>query len=210
MKMSMKIVSCLLVSPVLAIAPAHALTFKKGQVLGADGEVYDGASPDHKEALIERSKSEGLFGAQGKKSGVQGDNLFIVVEDDLVFVPINELKGKSRDQVTEVVKEHIVEHLAADITTYNTDIDGSIDMDGLERDLGNVDNEITQQIANDIADVAVSAEAAAALTEATAAVATVDVNDAAAVAAAEANFEAAFEAAHEEKCAGGPGSADGC
>ena len=25
--------------------PAAALTFKKGQVLGSDGEVYDGASP---------------------------------------------------------------------------------------------------------------------------------------------------------------------
>jgi len=35
---------------------------------------------------------------------VQGSNLFIVVEDDLVFVPINELKGKSKDQVTEVIK----------------------------------------------------------------------------------------------------------
>ena len=105
-----------------------------------------------------------------------------------------------------MIKGHIVQHLTADITKYNTDIDGSLDMEGLERDLQNVDNEITQQIA----DVAVSAEAAAALTEATAAIATVDVNDAAAVAAAEANFEAAFEAAHEEKCAGGPGSADGC
>ena len=129
-----------------------------------------------------------------------------------MFVPIDELKGKSKDQVTEVIKGHIVQHLTADITKYNTDIDGSLDMEGLERDLQNVDNEITQQIANDIADVAVSAEAFANAEscEATAAIATVDVNDAAAVAASEANFEAAFEAAHEEKCAGGPGSADGC
>ena len=51
---------------------------------------------------------------------------------------------------------------------------------------------------------------AEALTEATLAVATVDVNNAAEVAAAEASYEAAFEAAHEQKCAGGPGSADGC
>lgn len=210
MKIFVKMVSCLFVSSVLVAAPVQALTFKKGQVLGADGGVYDGASPDQKEALIEKSKSKGWFGAEGKKSGVQGSNLFIVVEDDLVFVPINELKGKSKEQVTEVIKGHIVEHLTANITKYNTDVDGSVDMEGLERDLQNVDSEITQQIANDIADVAVSAEAAAALTEATAAIATVDVNDAAAVAAAEADFEAAFEAAHEEKCAGGPGSADGC
>ena len=210
MKITTKLFSGLMVAAALAAAPAHALTFKKGQVLGSDGEVYDGASPDHKEALVQKSKSKGWFGAEGKKSGVQGSNLFIVVEDDLVFVPIDELKGKSKDQVTEVIKGHIVEHLTANITKYNTSVDGSRDMEGLQRDLQNVDNEITQQIANDIADVAVSAEAAAALTEATAAIATVDVNDAASVAAAEANFEAAFEAAHQEKCAGGPGSADGC
>ena len=31
----------------IACAPlaAHALTFKKGQVLGNDGEIYDGSSP---------------------------------------------------------------------------------------------------------------------------------------------------------------------
>ena len=62
-------------------------------------------------------------------------------------MPINELKGKSKDQVTEVIKGHIVEHLTANITKYNTDPDGSMDMEGLERDLKNVDSEITQQIA---------------------------------------------------------------
>ena len=51
---------------------------------------------------------------------------------------------------------------------------------------------------------------AEALTEATLAIATVDVTNAAEVAAAEAAYEAAYEAAHAEKCAGGPGSADGC
>ena len=209
MRISTKFVYGLVIASALAAMPAHALTFKKGQVLGSDGEVYDGASPDHQAALVEQSKKEGWFGNK-KSSGVQGSNLYIVVEDDVVFVPIDELKGKSKDQVTELIKGHIVQHLTADITKYNTDIDGSIDMEGLERDLQNVDNEITQQIANEIADVAVSAEAAAALTEATAAIATVDVNDAAAVAAAEASCEAAFEAAHQEKCAGGPGSAEGC
>lgn len=210
MRMSTKFVYGLMVASALAAAPVHALTFKKGQVLGSDGGVYDGASPDQKDALIEKSKSKGWFGAEGKKSGVQGSNLFIVVEDELVFVPIDELKGKSKDQVTEIVKGHIVEHLTANLKGYYTAADGTIDVEGLERDLPNVNDEVTQQIANEIADVAVSAEAAAALTEATAAIATVDVENAAAVAAAEANYEAAFEAAHQEKCAGGPGSAEGC
>ena len=51
MKLSMKIVSCLLISSAMAAAPANALTFKKGQVLGADGEVHDGASPEQRGSI---------------------------------------------------------------------------------------------------------------------------------------------------------------
>ena len=66
--------SCLMIFCVIAAAPAHALTIKKGQVLGAVGEVHDGASPDHQAALVEQSKKEGWFGNK-KSSGVQGSNL---------------------------------------------------------------------------------------------------------------------------------------
>ena len=62
MKLSMKIVSCLLISSAMAAAPANALTFKKGQVLSADGEVHDGASPEQQAALVEQSKQDGWFG----------------------------------------------------------------------------------------------------------------------------------------------------
>ena len=67
MKLSMKIVSCLVISAMVA-APANALTFKKGQVLGADGEVHDGASPEQQAALVEQSKQDGWFGKK-KNSG---------------------------------------------------------------------------------------------------------------------------------------------
>ena len=35
---------------------AHALTFKKGQVLGSDGQIYDGASPAEIAKLISVAK----------------------------------------------------------------------------------------------------------------------------------------------------------
>ena len=75
---------------------ATALTLKSGQVLSSDGQVHDGASPEQKEALIAKSKEQGWFGAEGKKSGVQGSNVYVVVQDELVFVPIKEIKGKSK------------------------------------------------------------------------------------------------------------------
>jgi len=189
----------------------YALTLKSGQALSSDGQVYNGASPEQQEALIAKSKSKGWFGAEGKKSGVQGSNVYIVVQDELVFVPIKEIKGKSREGVTEVIKNHIVDALMADATVKAIAAEGSIDAESLERlaELANdpVTSEIAAQIAEDAAGNSAMAEA---LTEATLAIATVDVNNAAAVAAAEAEYEAAFEAAHAEKCAGGPGSAEGC
>ena len=41
-----RVVALVAASSLLALSPANALTFKKGQVLGSDGEVYDGASPN--------------------------------------------------------------------------------------------------------------------------------------------------------------------
>ena len=87
MVLSKTIASCLLISSVLFTAPALALTFKKGQVLGADGEVYDGASPDQRDAIISNSKREGLFGAEGAKAGLAGSNLFRQVVMVVMMAP---------------------------------------------------------------------------------------------------------------------------
>ena len=57
----------------LAIAStSHALTFKKGEVLGPDGEIYHGASPEQMERLIERAAAEDM------PAGVVGNNVFVV------------------------------------------------------------------------------------------------------------------------------------
>ena len=87
----------------LFTAPVHALTFKKGQVLGADGGVYDGASPGQREALVLNSKRTGLFGSEGAKAGVYGSNIFVVVGEDVVFVPVSEVRGKSKEEMMDVI-----------------------------------------------------------------------------------------------------------
>ena len=43
----------------LLTSTANALTFKKGEVLGSDGKVYDGASPEMEASLIRRAEEEG-------------------------------------------------------------------------------------------------------------------------------------------------------
>nr|BDD45937.1 hypothetical protein 1 [Alphaproteobacteria bacterium] len=125
-------------------------------------------------------------------------------------MPLSELRGKSKEGVTEVIKEHIVNALTAELAEKHIAEEGYLDAEHAEKFEKLANDPITAEIAAEIADAAADDPAMAeALTEATLAIATVDINNAAEAAAAEASYEAAFEAAHEQKCAGGPGSADG-
>ena len=81
---------------VLGAGQATALKLKTGQVLGSDDGVYDGASPEQVERMIENAECED-WGDSKQTSGVIGRNIFIVVEEKPVFVPLNELQGKPRN-----------------------------------------------------------------------------------------------------------------
>ena len=91
----------------LTAGTASALTLKKGQVLGSDGIVYTGASPAQKAAIIANSKRKDFFGNELGKSGLTGTNLFIVVEEDVVFVPISEVVGKDKDAVKDIIMDAV-------------------------------------------------------------------------------------------------------
>ena len=89
---------------------ASALTFKKGQVLGSDGKIYDGASPDLQERLIAKAKRT------GDSAGVAAGKLYVVVEDTITFVPLTDLVGKSEDTIKEIVVEKVTETVTAVFT----------------------------------------------------------------------------------------------
>ena len=82
---------------------ASALTFKKGQVLGSDGQIYDGASPDLRDRLIKKAQRT------GESAGVTAGKLFVVVNDTITFVPLSDLAGKSEETVKEIVVEKVTE-----------------------------------------------------------------------------------------------------
>lgn len=93
---------------------AHALTFKKGQVLGSDGQIYDGASPAEIAKLISVAKEE------GKTAGVFGGNLFVIVNDGVTFIPITDLAGKSEEDIEALV----VERVTADVMSRLVEVSG--------------------------------------------------------------------------------------
>ena len=90
----------------LAIAStSHALTFKKGEVLGPDGEIYHGASPEQMERLIERAAAEDM------PAGVVGNNVFVVVGDKVSFVPVSDLRGASQNKQLQIIGDQVVKDI---------------------------------------------------------------------------------------------------
>jgi len=102
----------LLTAAAIAAMPVagSALTFKKGQVLGSDGQIHDGASPDVRTRLIARAQDG------GKSAGVTAGQLYVVVRDTITFVPITDIAGKSEETVKEIVVEKVTETITEALT----------------------------------------------------------------------------------------------
>lgn len=88
-----------------ASGSAQALTLKSGEVIGADGQIYQGASPQVKQNLLRKSVES------GDKSGVFGNSLFVVAGESITFVPISAVVGKDDDTITQVVGDAVVQQL---------------------------------------------------------------------------------------------------
>ena len=98
------VIAMVLVSLAMA-STAQALTFKKGEVLGSDGQTYKGASPEQLERLIERAAAEDM------PAGVTGNNVFVVVGDKVSFVPISDLRGASQDKQLQIIGDQVVKDI---------------------------------------------------------------------------------------------------
>ena len=104
-----------LLTTVLTLAlsgTAHALTFKKGEVLGPDGEIYHGASPKEMEALIEKAKNGDI------PAGVVGNNVYVVVGDKVSFIPTSDLRNTTKETKMEIIGNKVVQDITGseDIT----------------------------------------------------------------------------------------------
>ena len=92
---------------------AQALTFKKGEVLGPDGNTYHGASPEQLDRLIERAAAEDM------PAGVVGNNVFVVVGDKVSFIPTSELRGLTKDTQLQIIGDQVVKDVTGnDEITY--------------------------------------------------------------------------------------------
>lgn len=87
-------------------AGAQVLTFKSGEVLGPDGNMYVGASPENLENIVSNAKDD------DKPAGVVGNNIFVIVDDTVTFVPTKDLASKSDDDRLEHIGNKVVENIS--------------------------------------------------------------------------------------------------
>ena len=184
------------------ISPATALTLKSGEVIGSDGNVYQGASPEQAEQLAKAAKRTDFFGNQ-RSSGVAGNNLFLVIEDEVVFVPLSELSGKSKDSIKELITSYVVDALTANVKAFRSQDAEAGDMQDvmadIERDVARLSDDTGVQVLAEQAAILAEKDAALAAEYVAANInlATVDAANDAARQAAEAAFEAVAEEAIE-------------
>ena len=89
---------------------AYTLTLKTGEVIGADGKVYHGASPSQLEA------SERKFKQSGKSNMVLGNLLFINVDGTLINFSIPILRQKRGKELENFIREKIKDALKKSYT----------------------------------------------------------------------------------------------
>ena len=94
-----------IVASTCLVSAAQALTLKSGQVIGGDGGVYDGASPEQQQALIARAQNGGDI------AGVNGSSVFVVVGDTITYVPVDEIRGKSDDRMKEIIGDEVIQNV---------------------------------------------------------------------------------------------------
>ena len=100
------IIAMLLMSlAISSTAHAQDLVLKSNEVLGPDGEVHTGASPQQMERLIERAQEGGL------PAGVVGNLVFVVIEDHVSFIPVSDIVGKTKESQLSEIGDQVVRDL---------------------------------------------------------------------------------------------------
>jgi hypothetical protein len=128
----------------------NALTFKKGEVLGSDGEVYHGASPEQIDRLVEKAKDTGEVG------GVTGNNVFVVVGEGVTFIPINNLRNLAKESQINVIGDAVVQDLTGNddvtfeqvnaVSEFSEKTGISVEDILADGDIAGIDPEIMKQI----------------------------------------------------------------
>lgn len=101
----MKKMAAIFAVAALSASPAVSLTLQSGQVIGGDGGIYDGASPEKQQALIAQAQDGGDI------AGVTGGSVFVVVGDTITYVPVDDIRGKSSESMRAIIGDEVIQNV---------------------------------------------------------------------------------------------------
>ena len=84
---------------------AFAYTLSTGQVIGADGEVYTGASPEQEARIVAAAKEKGDI------VGISSSSVFVIVGDTVTYIPVQEIAGKTDDGILSTVGNAVIQNV---------------------------------------------------------------------------------------------------
>jgi hypothetical protein len=123
------------------------LVLKRGQVIGRDGEIYDGMTPETREVL-EAQAEDGIL-----KSGVVNGNFYMILDGVVTTVPLTTLRSLDSEERMELVKESFSEdarealkdeyrnQLASEMENHRDEMDREV-----ERHMDEIDDEMEREI----------------------------------------------------------------
>ena len=84
------------------VQQSNSLTIKSGQIISSNGKIYEFASPKEKEFLIKKSIT------YGKSMCVFNNNLFLIIDEKILFIPLQEIITSTDIQITNLVIEKTI------------------------------------------------------------------------------------------------------
>jgi hypothetical protein len=134
----------------ISATSTSALTLKSGEVLGKDGKVYEGASPKERDAIIKNSVGTDWFGNEKKAAGLHGKSFYVVVQKEVVFIPVKDLIGKTKETQKAILMDYVI------------GVDPGIDMEDLAADTAALEHQMGERLKSieEAVEMGVSLEAA--------------------------------------------------
>ena len=86
-------------------SPAFALTLSTGSVIGADGGVYKGASPEQQANIVKAARDKGEI------VGLASKNVFVIVGDTVTYIPVQDIAGKTDDGILSTVGDAVIQNV---------------------------------------------------------------------------------------------------
>jgi len=127
-----------------------ALTFRTGEVIGPDGKSYVGMSPQNKANMLANTATGEI------KSGVMNKHFYLVYNNQVVTVPVTELRNKTTPERMAIIKQAITTQGGAQLSNTTLNInsgqsptpltDNDIDSNRLTSGIDNATQGLKQEV----------------------------------------------------------------